>query len=83
MILVNGGGNELHARELDTLKVRVVVLFSLHVQVTRQEGGQDSTLVQVRILVVDDLTEELPGVSVADRVSAEAAQGILELVVLT
>ena len=37
---------------------------------------------QVRVLVVDDLAEELPGVAVADRVRAEAAQGILEFVVL-
>lgn len=39
-------------------------------------------LVQVRVLVVDDLAEELPGVAVADRVGAEGAQRVLEFVVL-
>ena len=82
MILVDGGGDELHAGELHALKVGVVVLVAVHVQVARQEGGHDGALVQVRVLVVDDLAEELPGVAVADRVRAEATQGILEFVVL-
>ena len=68
VVLVDGGGHELHA-----LEVGVIVLVAVHVQVARQEGGHDGTFVQVRVLVVDDLAEELPGVAVADRVGAEAA----------
>ena len=82
VVLVDGGGDELHARELHALEVGVVVLVAVHVQVARQEGGHDGALVQVRVLVVDDLAEELPGVAVADRVRAEATQGILEFAVL-
>lgn len=82
MVLVDGGGHELHAGELHALEVGVVVLVAVHVQVARQEGGHDGALVQGRVLVVDDLAEELPGVAVADRVGAEGAQRVLEFVVL-
>ena len=82
VVLVDGGGDVLHAGELDTLKVGVVVLVAVHVQVARQEGRHDGALVQGSFLVVDDLAEELPGVAVADRVGAEGAQRVLEFVIL-